>query len=122
MKAKWDVTLQYKTPEPQQTFLVGCVSENRATKYFRTLSAIRKLPEDTCLDDMTLYRMTLLRFPMFEHKQFHINFTTIPRCKCPAEECLRNLCAGECTDEFVIEHIGKMFFPDKYKDKQIKQR
>ena len=78
MKAKCDITLQYKTPEPQQTFLVGCVSEKKAAEYYKKLSAIRELPQNTCLDDMTLYRMTLLRFPIFEHKQFHINFTTIP--------------------------------------------
>lgn len=32
------------------------------------------------------------------------------------QNCLNNIASGKCTDNFVIEHIGKKFFADKYKE------
>ncbi len=32
------------------------------------------------------------------------------------EMCFRQLCNGKCTDEFMINNVGKIFFPDKYKN------
>lgn len=42
-----------------------------------------------------------------------------PKCEHRGREplptkCLRNIENGTCRDPFVIEHIGKVFFPDKY--------
>lgn len=42
-----------------------------------------------------------------------------PKCEHRGREplptkCIRNIENGTCRDPFVIEHIGKVFFPDKY--------
>ena len=36
--------------------------------------------------------------------------------KCNSDDCLKNLASGKCKDAFVIEHIGKKFFANKYQE------
>lgn len=43
-------------------------------------------------------------------------------CKCSKYQCLYNLASGKCNDPFMIDIIGKKFFPDKYKTIKTKQR
>ncbi len=38
-------------------------------------------------------------------------------CKCSTRKCLGNIRNGKCTDPYIIEHIGKKFFADKYAQK-----
>ncbi len=39
------------------------------------------------------------------------------KCFAVVHECLNNIKNGKCTDPYVIEHIGRKFFADKYAQK-----
>ena len=42
-----------------------------------------------------------------------------PSTRTKDEMCLRQLCNGNCIDEFMCNVVAKKFFPDLYKDKQL---
>ena len=42
-----------------------------------------------------------------------------PSTRTKDEMCLRQLCNGKCTDEFMCNVVARKIFPDLYKNKQI---
>ena len=50
-----------------------------------------------------------------------ISYYTKPECgeqktdwRAFSEQCLNNIKSGKCIDPFVVEHVGKVYFADKY--------
>ena len=101
-------------------------------QYLHNLSKNNFIPADSCVYDINA------RFFQYDESKVHLQRRYIQnrlsedsaaclqihvrntiRQKCP-ESCLRNIQDGKCTDKFMINNVGKIFFPDKYNN--TKQR
>lgn len=131
MQKKYNVSFKYMYPFPTQDLCIGTVPADKVNSLFRKLSKNNQIPSESCIYTLTLHCRNNKTLPLTRlsgntslsfDNNLDIHFTTNPRCKCQIEECLRNLAAGECSDKFMIENIGKKFFADKYKDNNTNQR
>ena len=82
--------------------------------------------QDVNAEHCSLYSFAFLGFPYV--KSFKQQLTIKPEWRVDdegfgmkplcsalnAKACFRNIKTGKCIDPFVIENIGKVFFPDKY--------
>ena len=115
----------------------GCISVNQAKKYIRTIASEHTIPEGSCLycikaefDFASTAKTQLSRNELV--KQGDIKQTEVGRLditvsmingrKCSRTKCFENIRNGKCTDKFMIDIIGKKFFPEQYKDTKTKQR
>ena len=82
---------------------------------------LKRADEDSCINNIES-RLDNNKFVLNTH------FNTTTKCtenlsnpskRAKDEMCLRQLCNGNCTDEFMCNVVAKKFFPDLYKDKQI---
>ncbi len=120
------VTLNQETKKE-----AGKIAYDDAVEYARRLSEVQ-IPYNACaymlqIDVVNNQQCTavahsqnssfdnLFRFASAA-KMVYINLALGGAAKCPPSMCLEHIAAGKCTDAFVIEHIGKKFFADKYQN------
>jgi len=106
----------------------GTLSERQLKRYLKHLYKIGKVPQDSCIESIEACFFNSGKVAISQtdrdlqywHNSLHIDLRYKPEqeCKCKPEDCLRNIEAGKCTDPFMIKHICKKFFAEKYKDKQ----
>ncbi len=109
----------------------GQITAKGAKAYIRELADLRTIPQESCLYDLSVqffshntHKCYLCGDPNYKPKlhktcngwmSLKINNKTCH--KCATEDCLKNICSGKCTDEFVINLIGKKLFAEKYQGK-----
>lgn len=102
---------------------------NDALSYIESFNKL-KLPDNSCIfklnlhlyyqkeyfTDMNRWTSTNTRKEQdLSHMEIDYRLNGNLR-KCNSDDCLKNLASGKCKDAFVIEHIGKKFFANKYQE------
>lgn len=102
---------------------------NDALSYIQSFNKL-KLPDNSCIfklnlhlyyqkeyfTDMNRWTSTNTRKEQdLSHMEIDYRLNGNLR-KCNSDDCLKNLASGKCKDAFVIEHIGKKFFANKYQE------
>lgn len=105
----------------------GTMSGKEVLEYLEGLSNIDKIPQDSCVTsfDAGLYysKMTFINTSEKIIKEWvhdlkiDLKYKPEHECRCKRDDCFKNIESGKCTDSFMIKHIGKQFFKDKYKNR-----
>ena len=120
-----------KTEDTSATEIVelGSFKPTEMLGYAYKLTSLHKIPADSCLAEMTItkcenHQITLSKAPTDgepeESCYSELNLRIVPqmtRQNCLAtnpKQCVQFIAGGKCRDKFVVEHIGKKFFPDIY--------
>ena len=123
-------------PEGPDTLRCGCVSANKINKCLDKIHDFGFVPETSCVydinaqfSDVTTRCVSLSYNDSSAEKstENHVGELSVflrmrGGRRCPRFVCFRNIETGKCTDPFVVQVIGKHFFPDQYKNKNTKQR
>ena len=107
----------------------GTLSERKLKRYLKHLYKIKNIPQDSCIESIEacFFNSGKIAIPQTEqhdlqylYNSLHLDLRYKPEqeCKCKREDCLKNIEAGNCTDPFMIKHVCKKFFAEKYKNKQ----
>ena len=141
MKEKCDVILR----EPlngwgyndTKSIACSCISVKQAMKYVRSIASKGQIPEDSCLYKIiadlqfTNSAQILLShdeciqcgdIKQKESGKLDITVIMTNGRKCSRTHCFENIRNGKCIDKFVIDIIGKKFFPEQYKNKNTRRR
>ena len=106
----------------------GTMSGKEVLEYLEGLSNIDKIPQDSCVTsfDAGLYysKMTFINTSEKIIKEWvhdlkiDLRYKPEHECRCKRDDCFKNIESGKCIDPFMIEHVGKKFFAEKYQNKQ----
>ena len=137
MPHKYDVHISFSTDGERGLTLNGNrIFKNKIKKYIYDISDMNMIPKESCIhrigvcfNDITTMQTSLSQDPeqsVYPIESYmgglDINILRKHKCKCSQYQCCYNLVTGECTDPFMIDIVGKKFFPDKYKTIRTKQR
>ena len=106
----------------------GTLYDTELKEYQEHLFNITHIPQDSCITsfDAGFYNSRMISINNSEQKvkewvhdlKIDLRYKPEHECGCKRDDCFGNIESGKCTDAFMIEHIGKRFFADKYKDRQ----
>ena len=107
----------------------GTLSQRDLKRYLNYLHKIKGIPQGSCIENLdacffnsgkVAVSQTEQHDLQYWHNALHLELRYKPEqeCKCKRDECFKNIEAGKCTDPFMIEHICKKFFAEKYENKQ----
>ena len=126
----------YPRDAEANSFNSGWLSMAQIEEYIQEILSKKHVPIDSCVfsieaefNSTQRLKATLRHGQAFEnysHKEtkggLNVSFILKNGRKCDSYKCLDNICTGKCTDKFMIEVIGKKFFPQQYKDTNTKQK
>ena len=114
------------------TLNCGHMTLNDIKKHLNDIAHISRIPQTSCLYNMHARLFTINGIDVklarpgspsatgkTTNNSVHIDISVKIKngCKCSNGSCFQNISAGKCTDDFMINIIGKRFFADKYKQK-----
>ena len=112
----------------KKPMLCGTMSDRKLKRYKKYLYNIDSIPQDSCVESIEacFFNSGMIAISQTDHdlqywhNSLHIElrYKQCPECKCEREDCFKNIESGKCTDAFMIKHICKKFFADKYKNRQ----
>ena len=101
---------------------LACWSKKQTNKYLSNMQKVKFISE--CMDGITLCKKLKVDYydkDMVLEIELDVPSSLDMLCNkkhillpSESEQCLKNIKSGKCRDPFVIEHIGKIFFADKY--------
>ena len=105
----------------------GTLSETEVKEYQEYLSKIDSIPQDSCITsfDAGFYSSRMISINNSENTvkewvhdlKIDLKYKPEQECKCKRDDCFKNIKDGKCTDPFIIKHICKKFFAEKYKNR-----
>ena len=112
----------------KKPMLCGTMSDRKLKRYKKYLYKIDSVPSDSCIESVEACFFNSGKIVIFKtdhdlqywHNSLHIELRYKPEqeCKCKRDDCFKNIKSGKCTDPFMIKHVCKKFFKDKYKSRQ----
>lgn len=105
----------------------GTLSQRKLKRYLKRLHKLDKIPQDSCITsfDAGFYNSRMISINNSEQEvkewvhdlKIDLRYKPEHECRCKRDDCFKNIESGKCTDSFMIKHIGKQFFKDKYKNR-----
>ena len=113
----------------------GKMSAKQMKDYVKEIAAKKIIPQSSCvhhicalcnvrdsISTILWHDQNTLKPQKFNSGALDIHITMVNHRNCTRQDCFNNIKNGKCTDEFVIDIIGKKFFADRYPNANTKQR
>lgn len=130
MTQKTNVFLTAKDIKDSEIIPLGHLTNTEIVGYTYALTNLHKIPSDSCVSELSItkhenHQTTLSKKADTEDPETlaynELSLGVVPQMtkKCcfasNAGQCIRFIAGGKCKDPFVVENIGKKFFPSLYK-------